>query len=82
MTDAVTDPHRRTASIVYEISYVDVSVEQRQHGKVLNVLAAHGQLTDYKLCAELAGVSESDARILAQLFRERVLGITQGVARD
>lgn len=75
----VEDPHRRTASLLYARMPSSITQEQRLHGKVLNVLAAHGQLHRTKLIAELAGVTETEAHGLCRLFRERVLGVTKGV---
>lgn len=74
MTD---DPYVRTARLIY--SSDTITKQQRPHGKVLNVMAAYGHLDHLKLIAELSGVSESDARNLVKLFRERVLGVTDGV---
>lgn len=75
----MNDPHRQTAALIYDRVPSAVTKEQRLHGKVVNVLAAHGQLRQYKLIAELAGVTQGDAMWLVRQFREKVLGVTEGV---
>lgn len=73
------DAHRRSAALIYARPPSTVTNQQRLHGKVLNVLAAHGHLDRIKLIAELADISETVAHDLVRLYRERVLGVTNGV---
>lgn len=69
------DMHFRTASLVYDT--LNVSKEQRRHGKILNVLAAHGVSDCHSALARLAGITEDEAKQLIVRFRERVLGTTE-----
>lgn len=73
------DAHKRTAALVFGRSLSTVTSQERHIGKVLNVMAANGQLNRTKQVAELASITETNAMKLVELFRQRVLGVTMGV---
>lgn len=69
------DVHRLTASLLFKVSYFDVTEKQRYVGKTVNFGTMYGMGPD-KLAGE-TGISINQARRFLQEFRESYPGVKQ-----